>query len=72
MGEFPAPGRYAEEFRSHFVTNPPGWIVLHDQTEIKVAEPGTFLRYLQLDAFIQDRYQQEWRSGAYSILRLIK
>jgi hypothetical protein len=70
IGEFPAPGHYLEEFRGHFVTDPPQWIVLHYQTEITMADTGTSLRYSQLDGFVQDHYREEWKSGAYSILRV--
>ncbi|MCY3023577.1 MAG: glycosyltransferase family 39 protein [Planctomycetota bacterium] len=65
-------GRWYDEFREHFLNQPPQWIVLHEigwQSQMGL-NAGPVLRWLKLDAMITQRYRIVWRYGEFFVLRL--
>lgn len=70
LGQGPAPGPLYEEFRAHFTSAPPEWILLHNQTEVVFYNTLHLLRWLDLDRFIEQRYRVVWHWSDFAMLRL--
>ena len=71
LGLLPSPGKYYDKFQERFRSEPPKWIVLHDQTEIDFFDLGKLLHWLKLSEFLKANYGVVWTESKFSILRRI-
>jgi hypothetical protein len=70
LNQVPAPGPLYDEFRGHFLSLPPRWIVLHKQDDFDLLDTQKLLRWLQLDTFIATNYRVVWSWGDFTLLNL--
>lgn len=69
LNQIPSNGKLYADFRRHFLEIPPKWLLLHHQTEIAFYDTGRLLRWLRLDGFISQNYNQVWQWGDFALLR---
>ena len=62
-------GRWYDEFREHFLTEPPEWIVLHDAPRPSVLAARPVIEWLKLGDTLERKYSTVWHYGEFSILR---
>ena len=69
LEHIPPVGNAYADFRNHFLTSPPRWILLHDQTEVYFFNTASLLQWLRLDQFIVENYEPVWEWGDFSLIR---
>jgi 4-amino-4-deoxy-L-arabinose transferase-like glycosyltransferase len=67
----PPPGKPYDEFREHFLREPPQWILLHYQDEVWFFQTSRLLNWLELDGFLQTHYQKLQQWGDFALFRLV-
>ena len=71
--QFPT-GRWLDEFREHFIAEPPTWIVLHNLKQHPQPDitAGPILEWLKLTDVVANQYEVVWTYQDFSVLRMNK
>ena len=68
LGGFPA-GKLYDEFRNHFLREPPRWILVDRQREVPWANVVRLMQWLQIEDFVRSNYEAVAHFGELSLLK---
>ena len=65
-------GKWYDDFRAHFLSEPPKWIVMHYLKQHPQPDliAGPILKWLKLEEFLDQKYAPAWRHGDFYVLKL--